>query len=389
VTGDEREDQCVDGPEPPVRVTFVYRGQLTVERSRLEFLLAAVCQAFTEVDAVMLSPGMGATAEEFEAFARVHPNVRNCSFLEAGRWRRGRARRALLHSIADDARRTIGVGFSVAPYLPRRSSQVWCVNGIPEERLLHRHGLLDRVVVRVAWESVRRWRPALTVAVSGPMAQLMTERVGGATLAVPNTVDRSVFRADPSEQPRYLTYQGGGSPWQGLDRLAEVWRELHVLEPELRFRVVTRDPRAHVLASRLPGGVVDVEAATDPAVVAGLLREARLGFLMREPTLVNEVSWPMKLGEYLAAGAPVVVTRCGWDAERLIERHGAGLVVDWDTPPHRTARQILHYLDELGADQPLGVEAAAEELDELRWLDRLGYAMRDAVESADDRARTS
>ena len=364
-------------------MTFVYRGQLTVEQSRLEFLLAAVCRAFTEVDAVMLSPGMGATGEEFEAFARARPNVRSCTFLEAGGWRRSRGRRALRRAIADDARRIVGVGFSVASYLPRRSCRVWCVNGIPEERLLHRQGLLDRVAVRVAWRSARRCRPDLTVVVSGPMAQLMTERVGRATMVVPNTVDRSVFHADPAVQPRYLTYQGGGSPWQGLDRLAEVWRELHRLEPELRFRVVTRDHRAHVLAGDLPSEAVEVRATTDPAVVAGLLREARLGFLMRAPNLVNKVSWPMKLGEYLAAGAPVVVTRCGWDAERFVARHGAGLVAEWDTPPNRTARQILNYLDELGTDRSSGVEAAAEELDGFRWLDRLAHAMRDAVEQSD------
>lgn len=387
--GGERDAQCVDDVAQTNRVTFVYRGQLTVEQSRLEFLLAAVCRAFTEVDTVMLSPGMGATAEEFEAFARAHPNVRRCTFLQAGRWRRGRAGRALRRVVAPDADRIVGVGFSVARYLPRRSCRVWCVNGIPEERLLHQQGLLDRAAVRVAWRNARRCRPNLTVVVSDPMATLMSRDSGGAMLVVPNTVDRSVFRADPAVPPTHLTYQGGGSPWQGLDLLAEVWRELHRLEPALRFRVVTRDPRAHVLASHLPREVVDVQAATDPAVLGGLLREARLGFLMREPNLVNEVAWPMKLGEYLSAGAPVVVTRCGWDAERLVARHGAGLVADWEASPHRTARQILHYLDELGTDRPSGVEAAAEELDELRWLDRLGHAMRDAVEQPDRRAGSS
>ena len=77
------------------------------------------------------------------------------------------------------------------------------------------------------------------------------------------------------------------------------------------------------------------------------------------------------------------LSRCGWDAERLIVRHGAGLVVELGhtTPPH--ARQILHYLDEMGAGRPPGVEAAAEELDELRWLDPLGHALRGVVEPAD------
>lgn len=351
----------------PARATFVYRGQLHVELSRIQFLLAAVCATFGEVDAVLLSPGSGATADEFEAFARQFPNVRTCSFVPAGRTSQMAARRRVATLVAPDAATIVAVGFSAAAFLPDRRCLVWCVNGIPEERLLHRRTLAQRLAVWLAWRAAKRLRAQCTVVVSQPMADLMEHRVGGRQFVVPNAVDLSVFEPSTRDKPVYLTYQGGGSPWQGLDRLALVWRELYAIAPHLRFRVITTDPRAHVLAEGLPNEAVEIGSTHDPREMAAMLGESRLGFLFRAPDVVNEVSWPMKLGEYLAAGTPVVVTRCGWDAERLIEQHAAGLVVDWDASPADTARRIAEYVELLDGERPAGLATAAAALSASLW----------------------
>lgn len=287
--------------------------------------------------------------------------------IRAGRLSAFSVRRRLHRAIARDARSVIGVGFSLAAYLPMGSCLAWCVNGIPEERLLHGRTLIQRLAVRLAWRAAKRMQKALSIVVSEPMAQLVRNRSGCASFVVPNTVDRSIFHPEPNIASKFLTYVGGGSPWQGLDRLALIWHALHDLDPSLRFRVVTQDPRAHVLAEGLPTSIVEVRATKDPHQVAAYLREARLGFLVREPNLVNEVSWPMKLGEYLGAGAPVVITRCGWDAERLVERHRCGLVIEWEDKPQATAQRIHNYLVELKAGSPVGLETASAELDASRW----------------------
>jgi glycosyltransferase involved in cell wall biosynthesis len=199
------------------------------------------------------------------------------------------------------------------------------------------------------------------------MGRLVQDRLGNEPIVIPNAVDRSVFTTDVNEPPRYLTYEGGGSPWQGLDHLCAIWQALHAADPSLRFRVITRDERARVLTAGINADAVELVSTDDHHQVATLLRQARLGFLVRESHLVNQVAWPMKLGEYLAAGSPVVVSRSGWDAERVIERHGAGLLVEWDDPPEVTARRIAAYLNEIGPDRPAGVAAAADELDAVRW----------------------
>lgn len=364
--------------QPPSggNATFVYRGQLHVELSRIRFLLAATCSAFQEVDVVLLSPGVGASEAEVEDFGRSFPNVRRISFIAAERFSAARVRRDLREVISADARAVIGVGFSVGAYLPGRTCAVWCVNGIPEERLLHGDTVRNRLAVWLAWRSAGRVKASRTIVVSEPMADLIKNRCGGTPVVVPNAVDTAVFCSDPNVLPKFLTYEGGGSPWQGLDRLAAVWKELHRIDPSLRFRVITQDDRAKQLANSVPPAVVEVRSTSDHHEVAELLQEARLGFLIRAPGVVNRVSWPMKLGEYLGAGAPVVVSRCGWDAERLVETFAAGLVIDWSDAPEVTATSISRYLTAIGSGRPPGVELAAAELDAQRWI----VLLREALE---------
>lgn len=361
-------------------ITLAYRGQLGIERSRIAFLLRAVCAAFPVVDVLHLSPGLGADDAELRTFTAAFPQVRTVTAVAAGSTGLVGARRQVAAALAPDAREVIAVGFTAGPFVPGRL-RAWCINGIPEERLLTTSGGRARAAVRLSWLLASRVRADAVVVVSEPMARLARRRLRPAELVVvPNTVDRSDFAVDDAARPVFLTYQGGGAPWQGLDRLALVWGQLHRLDPALRFRVISRDPRARVLASDLPTEAVDFVASNDPGDIGRWLTEARLGFVFREPNLVNEVAWPMKFGEYLAAGVPVVLTACGWDLQEVVARHAAGVVVDWDAPPARTAAAIHDYLRAIGQTRPAGVASAAAELDERAWVSTLAYRLGSVVE---------
>jgi glycosyltransferase involved in cell wall biosynthesis len=62
--------------------------------------------------------------------------------------------------------------------------------------------------------------------------------------------------------------------------------------------------------------------------VARYLSAADAGLLLRAPSRMNRFSQPTKLGEYLAAGLPVIVSRGTGRVDRLIEENAAGFVVD-------------------------------------------------------------
>ncbi len=122
-----------------------------------------------------------------------------------------------------------------------------------------------------------------------------------------------------------------------------------------------RDDRIHVLcvtpdvdAMRrvLTEVGVPAQAATVVSVpqegVAAYLSAADAGFLLRADSVVNRVSVPVKLGEYLAAGVPVVISRVdGWLHE-TIATASAGWSIDWfglgDAERRRVVADVLRDL---------------------------------------------
>lgn len=271
----------------------------------------------------------------------------------------------------------LAIGFTSLPYARavRAERLVWCVNGIPEERLLHRNDLRQRRTVDAMWRSTRIGRtPDAAVTVSRPMAQLLRERTGEmATFVAPTVVDRATFQPRPAG-PGVLTYIGSGAPWQDLPLLADVWSEVHRLDPSLRFRVVSRDERAEVVRRGLPDDVVDMVAAHSPAEVAEHLRDTQLGFIVRRPDIVNTVAYPTKFGEYVASGVGVVTSDIGWDIAGLVRSTGCGVVLDVDEPPAELAEHVVGFVAAAGSspgELTAGCERAATELDRTVHAKRL------------------
>ena len=370
------ESTAVSGTSPPRGVTVLYRGQLELERSRIEFILASLADEFDAIDFVHLSPGVGSGADDLREFVVGLAHIRTVSFVPAGARGLVAARRRVRELLASDARTVVAIGFSIWPIVVGMRCRAWFIHGIPEERLLTSSSLRDRLAVRASWWGANRVSADVHVVVSVAMSRLVDERLRPERiLVVPNAVDRTTYR-EPSNLPRtWLTYQGGGSPWQGIDRLSEVWAAIHDLDPSVRFRVISRDPRTAVLTRGLPGDVVEHVSASDAEGVAALLGEARVGFLFRATNLVNTVAWPMKLGEYVSAGVPVVVTDCGWDIASFVVEHEAGLVVQWEDSPDTTARALLAYLDSIGLRPVEGTRHAADALAATRWRSVLGQAL--------------
>ncbi len=268
----------------------------------------------------------------------------------------------------------VGIGFASLALARAAGSvlDVWVVRGIPEELTMYRRSLLARAEARARWRIA--WlagKPAITIAVSEPMAHMLTARTRAQRVfTIPNTVRPSTFEPPAADAPAraFLTYLGSGAPWQAIDLLEDVWGEVARLDPSTRFRIITRDDRARSLASRI-GNRAEVASATNGNAIGQLLWEASAGFLLRRPGPVNEASWPVKLGEYLAAGVPVVTTDIAWDPARFVRDTGTGVVVRPTDSPRQIAEQVLE-LTAAGISVAQ-TRAAAVRLDERMWLDRL------------------
>ena len=184
-----------------------------------------------------------------------------------------------------------------------------------------------------------------SLAVSEPLREWLVQHGGDADRlsVVPCSV--RVLAADPArrtaararlglEDKLVLAYLGTVVRYQHIaDGFAAFCREamrarrgadIHVLciTPHL-------DPmRRQLVEAGIPDRAVTIVSVPQRAV-PDILCAADAGFLIREGSVVNRVAMPVKLGEYLACGVPVIVSRVdGWVGE-LVERAGAGVAVDW------------------------------------------------------------
>jgi glycosyltransferase involved in cell wall biosynthesis len=374
-------------------VNVLYRGPF--QGRRLGFLLESISRVHGDVDLTWLNPRLEPGVEtrwffewvdEWWPFvarrAEVDGSVRSLPHVVRHLRRRLGRRPAIVYTIGSLA---LPYGRAVGP-----RALVWCINGIPEERLLHDRGWRSQTAVRVEWLVARAGRrPNVVVTVSGPMGKLVERRLPGTRwIKAPTCVDLETFRPPANVTRSRLTYVGSGAPWQCLDLLAGVWSELYRLDPSLRFRVISRDDRTRVLTVGMPASAVEVRGAELPQDVATALWEAELGFLLRTPGIVNETSFPTKFGEYVAAGVPVVSTDVGWEPAAMVRRTGCGVIVDWRAEPSVIAKETLALRRRAAQNGDIrqACQEAAAMLARERWVDALGRALRDELAGAQDRA---
>lgn len=364
---------------------IVHRGHF--QGRRIRFLAEVALRLDGAVRLVWLNSAYkpGQPVDWFPEFEAAEPRITARHELDGRRRGLPSALRQLRRGEAHIDGPVLAVGFSALPYAwsLRRRPLIWCLQGIPEERLMHRDSPADRFAIQARWRGMRLGpRPDAVLVVSDGMRKLLHRRMPGVPcISAPSTTIVSTFEPPSATRRRLLTYLGSGAPWQHLDLLADVWREVHRLDPSTRFLAVTRDERAAVLGHGLPPGVFEMVTAHEPEEVARWLWETELGFIVRRPHLVNSVASPTKFAEFVAAGVPVVVTDIGWDIADIVRETGCGVLVDGEASPHSIARDVVGYRRaHLGTDAVAqGCHKAAARVDRATWIDRLAADLNGVV----------
>jgi len=361
------------------QVDVVYRGPFQGRRIRL--ILDSIDHLACPVTFTWVDPSSsGDRPAFFEEFIASRPSITGGSYLPGRAKESATVARTLARRRRAGSDLTVAIGFTslYVAQLLRPRQLVWCINGIPEERLLHQNSRRNRAAVHALWRSARLGHtPDLVVTVSRPMSDLVRSRLPvRAAFELPTAVDRKVFAPSPKAEPPMLSYVGSGAPWQNLPHLGDIWKELAALLPDVRFQVVSRDERARVALDGVPPDRSELVAGHGPEHVAELTAPATYGFVIRKPHLVNEVSFPTKFGEYVATGTEVITTSIGWEIADIVDRTGCGLLVDWRDEPRRIAAAIARHVQERDpADRARACDEAASELDRDRWTAALGQRL--------------
>jgi glycosyltransferase involved in cell wall biosynthesis len=135
----------------------------------------------------------------------------------------------------------------------------------------------------------------------------------------------------PPTTPPRLVYAGSTSGLYQLEEMVRFFAILRETKPEFSFHVLTNGARSRVTQAFDHAGVpqssfcvTSVAASEVPAH----LSQCHVGISFRRPTASQIAASPTKIGEYLAAGIPVVSNRGIGDVDRILAENRAGVLVD-------------------------------------------------------------
>lgn len=346
------------------RSLIIYRGPL--QRSRLTLILTAYASVFHKVDFIWLVPHPKFYQEEsFKEFIKDFKlnqielvDGRAKSYFDSCE----KIKRRL--NLLDYTRLAL-VGTTSIFFLPRKNGAEsdYFINGIPEESFFHQSNWKNRLKVNLIWKSISFYSVDRVFSVSKYMSNYLKTKIKANSYhSIPSGIYHNQAR-EKLVQGSKMVYSGSGAPWQWLNQLSSLWQEIHRQDPTIEFLVVSRDPRTKILNSGLNPDSIQFVQGFNGDEVFNFLQEGKLGFLLREDHVVNRVSFPIKFGEYLAAGLHVVVSDFEWECADFIKNNGGGILVSNDKIQEESTRIIsffksLNFQDKLSANSLSSVLSA-------------------------------
>lgn len=142
-----------------------------------------------------------------------------------------------------------------------------------------------------------------------------------------------------------IGYSGGLQAWQNFDKMINIVIELRKRMPEIFFVVYTNNPTEKYKEKLdLLGEDNYYIKALLSSEVPGYLKNLDAGLLLRDDKILNTVSSPTKICEYLAAGVPVICTQYSGDYNRSIKNHLNGLILKEATPSDFEYEELIEWL---------------------------------------------
>jgi glycosyltransferase involved in cell wall biosynthesis len=239
---------------------------------------------------------------------------------------------------------------------------------------------------RKSIETIREYeRRAVTLAhgvtaVSQSLLNTLQSRHGvdlpGRSLVIPCCPDIEAFtpwlpKRDEARRAlglsnKFIVCYLGSLAWYQMPELSlRVFRLIRQLRDDAHFLAITTQPERMAQIVR-ENGISETDftiRSFPPSEVPRWLVAADLGLLLRKQDAVNRAASPVKFGEYLAAGVPVVISQRVGDASDLVQQFKLGCVIDIDA----TDSEILEQLERGISAAPIQGSRIASAESHLHW----------------------
>jgi glycosyltransferase involved in cell wall biosynthesis len=219
-------------------------------------------------------------------------------------------------------------------------------------------GLPYRITKRVEAAAIRG-ADAMVVLTNKVREYLFANRPGPPVEVIPCCADTAAIEAqtdaradtrrdlDAGDRP-VLVYVGKFTGWYMESEMVDFFATAREELPDLLFVVLTqadREPALEALAAR---GIDPADfriTSAAPGEIGRYLAAADIGIAFIRPCFSKISSSPTKIGEYLAAGLPVVSGTGIGDVDALLSQGGVGVLIsEFGEPQYRAAAQQLAVL---------------------------------------------
>lgn len=209
---------------------------------------------------------------------------------------------------------------------------------------------------------------------------------------VPNSVDTSRFfpedRDEGTDRAVRFAFVGSLKSWHGVDTLVEAFLAASRCSPGIELHIVGDGPERRALEDRVAranSARVAFHGAVPHDAIPETLRRMDVG-VAPYPRISGFYFSPLKVGEYLATGLPVIASACGELPDRLADGENAALVSPDDV--EALAGAIERLAGDSGERRRLGRNARVAA--EREWsLDTATGFLVDRLRKLSERAETT
>jgi hypothetical protein len=124
-----------------------------------------------------------------------------------------------------------------------------------------------------------------------------------------------------------LVYSGSSAEWQSFNKLESYLIPAFTQNPNLKLLLLSKQDKESQLAVKFPERVIQTWVKF-PEEVEELLSAADYGLLIRDASVTNKVSSPVKFAEYLEAGLPVIISQGIGDYSDFVKEKNCGIQIE-------------------------------------------------------------
>jgi len=164
---------------------------------------------------------------------------------------------------------------------------------------------------------------------------------------------------------RVFIYSGGAWKWQCLRESIKLFEYIHEIDGDTHLLILSyqkEDIEKHLAScsDRNPYTLLSVpHEGVPPYLMAG-----DVGFMLRAKNKLNEVASPIKFGEYLGCGLPVVVTAHAGGCSHIVRTKDFGIVLEEfedDESLRKAAFKVIDFLENVDVETKRRISKWANE----------------------------